>query len=71
MQLIIRSYCRISCCSWSFKTDDRDVGFGVQHKSEDGTEKELIPNRRVDSHIIEQDGTLICETAGKCKLILI
>ena len=65
-------YVQISLCSWSFKTDDKDIGFGVHHKSVDGDkEKEVLPVTRVDSHLMEQDGSLVCEQAGKCKCVIL
>jgi len=55
-----------SVLSWSFKTDDKDIGFGVRHKSaNDDKEREVLPTTRVDSHLMEQDGSLVCEQAGK------
>ncbi|KAF6022882.1 SEC14L2 [Bugula neritina] len=55
-----------SILSWNFKTEHKDIGFGITVKPEGSTkEKELIPVSRVDSQVLEQDGNIICEQAGK------
>jgi hypothetical protein len=46
--------------SWSFKSDDYDVAFGVFFN-----EVELTDFSRVDSHILTQKGQLTCQEAGK------
>ncbi|XP_067941657.1 retinal-binding protein-like isoform X2 [Watersipora subatra] len=59
-----------SVLSWRFKTEDKDIGFGVNLKADgEAKDRELLPTARVDSHILEQDGILVCEKAGKYYLI--
>jgi len=50
---------------WRFKTDARDIGFGIQLQGHG----DIIPVQRVDSHKSVQEGQHICEIPGIYKII--
>lgn len=56
--------------SWAFRTEDNDIGFGIAYKEEEKTE-EIIPQKRVQSHAIVEDGSLKCARVGTCKNTLL
>jgi len=49
--------------SWSFRTDDNDIAFGIDLKFADDTE-EILMKKRVQSHHIIEDGSITCQKAG-------
>ncbi|CAL8125547.1 unnamed protein product [Orchesella dallaii] len=53
--------------SWSFKTENYDIGFSVVHKqlSSDCEEKEIIEYKRYNVQKILQTGSMVCETKGQ------
>ena len=49
--------------SWSFQTDDREIGFSVYY----GDEKEIIvPYQKFES-VTLQTSSVVCSKPGKCK----
>lgn len=48
-----------SMLRWTFRTDDYDIGFKVNHKS-----KEVVSYSRVDSHLIPVEGEIRCQETG-------
>jgi len=58
-----------SVLSWNFFTEDKDVGFGVYRRTGDAKQlvkdmEEVLPNERVNCHMVPESGTWICETPG-------
>jgi hypothetical protein len=60
-----------SAIRWEFITTDYDIGFGIFYKDTDtkkrvhkGSMRELIASERKTSHLIPQNGILVCETEG-------
>ncbi|KAL3857236.1 hypothetical protein ACJMK2_011928 [Sinanodonta woodiana] len=52
-----------SILRWEFKTEDHDVGFGVFLK--DGQKNiPIVPVKRVNSHLVAEDGSIVCDVAG-------
>ncbi|KAK3577712.1 hypothetical protein CHS0354_000410 [Potamilus streckersoni] len=52
-----------SILRWEFKTEDHDVGFGVLLK--DGQKNvPIVPVKRVNSHLVAEDGSIVCDMAG-------
>lgn len=49
--------------SWGFQTDYYDIGFAVLNAAKE----EIVHDYRVDAHILQQKGFIVCKTAGKCK----
>ena len=45
-----------------------DIAFRVYYKNSTGAEVELIPSNKVESHLMMEEGEIICDTIGKCKL---
>jgi hypothetical protein len=46
---------------WQFSTDGYDVGFGIYRRTKDSRQKagnmeEVLPSKRVNSHLILEDG---------------
>ncbi|XP_067941980.1 retinal-binding protein-like [Watersipora subatra] len=57
-----------SVLSWSFKTEENSIGFGITMKTMTDTRERVVMARsKVDSHILEQDGSIVCEKEGKCE----
>lgn len=53
-----------SALRWEFKTEDYDIGFAVYRKQEDGSLVEVVPKQRVNSHLVPEDGQLMCTEPG-------
>lgn len=51
---------------WEFKTKNYDVAFGVFRVCE-GQKIPVVPIVRVHSHVIAEDGSLVCGETGTCK----
>lgn len=45
-----------------------DIGFCVSFKNSE-TVVDLLPRDRVDSHLIMEEGQIICDQIGKCNQI--
>ena len=43
-----------------------DLSYRIFYKSKDDVVENLVPLDRVESHILMEDGVLVCEQAGKC-----
>ncbi|XP_025092683.1 retinal-binding protein-like isoform X2 [Pomacea canaliculata] len=52
-----------SVLRWEFKTEDFDIDFGVFMVQGENSVP-VVPLQRVNSHIVPEDGTLICEETG-------
>lgn len=52
-------------CRWEFKTEDHDIGFGVFYKSPKGSVP-VVETSRVNSHVVAEDGSYICDKTGTC-----
>ena len=55
--------------SWQFKTDDNDIGFGVEYRpTEDSDDiEDIVPLGRHESHLQIQDGNIVCDKTGVCE----
>jgi len=58
-----------SILRWQFMTDDNDIGFGVFKKTAEerqnkGDMEEVVPTDRVNSHMVPEDGSVICKEPG-------
>ena len=52
-------------------TERLDIGFSVLYKNaSDGSEKTLIPFSRVNSHMVPEDGSMLCSEPGICMCLL-
>lgn len=53
---------------WEFKTDSCDLGFGVYHSANSDDKEsdytEVLPLRRVNCHLVMEDGMITCKTPG-------
>ena len=53
-------------------TEGMDIGFSVWYKkASDETEKILIPFARVNSHMVPEDGSILCSEPGICMFLLL
>lgn len=52
-----------SILRWEFKTEDYDIGFGVNH-TENGVTTAILPMKRVNSHHVAEDGSITCKKPG-------
>uniref|UniRef100_T1J2H6 CRAL-TRIO domain-containing protein n=1 Tax=Strigamia maritima TaxID=126957 RepID=T1J2H6_STRMM len=57
-----------SAIRWEFKTEEYDIAFAVYKKLEDSEMQEIIPKQRVNSHLVPEDGQLVCSEPGTCDL---
>lgn len=64
-------YLTVFIHSWEFKSEDYDIGFGVLYKDKIGNVTWLVPVKRVDSHVVAEDGSITCDRVGKCKATII
>ncbi|KAF2366394.1 CRAL-TRIO lipid binding domain [Trinorchestia longiramus] len=51
-----------SVIKWEFETDDYDIAFRVYE--EDSLNDPLVPHRRVNSHLVPEEGQVVCPSAG-------
>nr|XP_022342458.1 retinal-binding protein-like isoform X1 [Crassostrea virginica] len=56
-----------SILKWEFKTEDHDIGFGVFYQSLKGNVP-VVETSRVNSHVVAEDGSCVCEEPGIYKL---
>lgn len=56
---------------WEFMTEGGDIGFRVCSKNPDGSTVDLIPLSRVESHLVMEEGEIVCVNAGKCNIKLV
>lgn len=58
---------------WQFRSEGSDIGFGVYLKTKVGERQragdmtEVLPNQRYNAHMVPEDGSLTCSTAGICE----
>ena len=55
-----------------FSTENGDISFGAYRKTADGKQKlkdmvEVEPMKKISSHIVPEDGTIVCPEAGTCE----
>ncbi|XP_076302109.1 SEC14-like protein 2 [Lasioglossum baleicum] len=58
-----------SLLSWEFRTENHDIKFGIVRKDNSGTQKEVIPVRRVAAHQLDEIGILTCEVPSTYSVI--
>lgn len=52
-------------------TEGGDLAYRVFYKSYEGVIEDLVPLDRVESHLVMEDGLIICELPGKCMWIFL
>jgi hypothetical protein len=57
-------------CRWEFMTEDCDIGFSVYYMEDDGKRVDLM-NERMQSHLVMEEGQIVCTRTCTCKLILL
>ncbi|CAD5120714.1 DgyrCDS9273 [Dimorphilus gyrociliatus] len=57
-----------SILKWEFQTNDKDIGFGISFRGNE-KEKKILPITRINSHIVPEYGSLVCENLGLYKVI--
>lgn len=50
-------------------TEGGDIGFRVYYKDPQEGVVDFIPLDRIESHLVTEEGEIICEKAGKCNSI--
>ena len=58
-----------SVLRWEFLTENCDIGFLIYYEL-DGKRVELVPSERVDSHLIIEEGEVVCSYRCVCTCIL-
>ncbi|WAR03476.1 RALB-like protein [Mya arenaria] len=54
---------------WAFRSEEYDMGFGVQLVQDSGKAHFLVPLQRVNSHLVAEDGAVVCDQPGTYKLV--
>lgn len=54
---------------WEFRTENYDIGFGVNLTSESGKRREIVPSRKYNSHLVAEDDSIVCSTPGTYSVI--
>ncbi|XP_052799683.1 retinal-binding protein-like [Mya arenaria] len=55
--------------TWAFRSEEYDMGFGVQLVQDSGKAHFLVPLQRVNSHLVAEDGAVVCDQPGTYKLV--
>ncbi|XP_062571602.1 SEC14-like protein 2 [Saccostrea cucullata] len=58
-----------SAIRWQFSTQGFDIGFGVYRRTKEERQKatdmeEVLPSKRVNSHLVPEDGSVTCTDVG-------
>lgn len=50
-------------------TEGGDIGFRVYHVPDETKEDviEMVPESRIESHLVMEEGEIVCDYIGKCK----
>ena len=51
-------------------TEGGDIGFRIYHITNSSSKEEIVemvPVSRIESHLVMEEGELVCECAGKCE----
>lgn len=51
---------------WEFMTEGGDIGFRVYYKDPEEGVVDLVPLDRIESHLVIEEGEIICNKTGKC-----
>lgn len=51
-------------------TEGGDIGFQLYYKNSNGV-VELVPSSRIESHLVMEEGEIVCDQVGKCKLFIV
>lgn len=54
-----------SILRWEFMTEGGDIGFRVYYKSPEEGSEDLVPFSRIESHLVTEEGEIICTRTGK------
>lgn len=66
-------YLIVNCLTrWNFWTEGKDIGFGIFRKTSDQKQKaaemeEVLESKRVNSHMIPENGSFTCDEPGTCE----
>lgn len=53
-------------------TEGGDIGFRVYHQADDTSQViELVPVSRIESHLVMEEGEVVCDCVGKCNFYCI
>ncbi len=52
---------------WEYRTEDYNIAFGIKMRHDDNSTTEVLPFKRVTSHMIPEDGSVVCEQPGICE----
>ncbi|KAH3877261.1 retinal-binding protein-like [Dreissena polymorpha] len=56
--------------TWAFRSEDYDLGFGVRITTNSSAKpKFLVPIQRVNSHLVVEDGSIVCDVPGTYTLV--
>ena len=56
--------------SWVFKTEKKDIAFGIIFRDADKKETPVMPSKRVSCQNFPEMGQFECQKIGTCKLRL-
>ncbi len=52
-------------------TEDSDIGFSVYYVERNGERVDIITNERVQSHLMREEGEVVCVRPVLCNLLYI
>ena len=47
-------------------TGGGDIGFRVYYKDSEGVVEDLVSLSRIESHLVIEEGEIVCNRTGKC-----
>ena len=47
-------------------TEGGDIGFRVYYKDSEGVVEDLVSLSRIESHLVIEEGEIVCNRTGKC-----
>lgn len=68
---ILLKYLECQNIRWEFMTEGGDIGFRIYHVN--GSKEdivEVVPVSRIESHLVMEEGEIICDYIGKCEILL-
>jgi hypothetical protein len=54
---------------WEFMSEDSDIGFSVYYLERNGDRVDIITNERVQSHLMMEEGDVVCVRPVLCRLL--
>lgn len=60
----------VTTSRWEFLSEGGGIAFRIYCKTCSGENIEILPFSRVESHLFMEEGEMICELIGSCRLMI-